>query len=60
MKLTEKKYKCGHCGKLRQLVKVRGRAYLCRECYNNMLAERRAKRRAIRELNQIANEIMRG
>jgi len=56
--LTEEKYKCCHCGELRQLVKRRGRAYLCEKCDEEMLAERRAKRRVIRELNIIAQEML--
>ena len=56
MKLTEKKYRCGNCGKVEYLVITRNRAYLCKKCYQEMLA----KRRAIKELNQIAREIIRG
>ena len=43
-KLTSEKYECSHCSNLTYLVIVRGRAWLCKECYNKMLAERRAKR----------------
>lgn len=56
MKLTKDNYICGHCKELKQLVIVRGRAWLCKDCYEEYLA----KRRAVRELNKIANEIIRG
>jgi len=57
-RLTDEKYKCAHCGKLRYLVKVRSRAYLCEECYNNMLKERREKRRIIKEINMMVSEML--
>lgn len=57
-KLTDEKYECSHCGKLRYLVKVRGRAWLCEECYSKMLVERRAKRETLRELNMIVSEML--
>jgi len=62
-RLTEEKFKCTHCGKLRKLVKVnvRGgtfRAWLCKECYIAMLKKRNAKRKALQELNKMAMEIL--
>lgn len=52
-RLTETKYKCTACHRLKQLVKVRGRAWLCTSCYRNMLSERRTKRKVIKEMNKI-------
>ena len=59
-RLTETKYNCSHCGKLKHLVKVRGRAWLCEKCYNEMLAESRAKRQVLKELNLIAAKVIFG
>mgnify|MGYP001092775834 CR=1 FL=1 len=55
--LTEEKYKCGKCGKIKRLVKARGKAWLCQECYNQMIDARRVKREVLRELNKIAREM---
>lgn len=57
--LTKEKYTCSHCHKIRQLIIRRRRAYLCRECDDKMLSERRAKRQALKELNAIAQESLR-
>lgn len=59
-RLTEDKYKCIRCGERKRLVVVRGRASLCKDCYNDVLAERRAKRQVIKEINIVASEILRG
>ena len=56
VRLTEDKYECAKCGKLENLVITRGRASLCKKCYDEHLA----KRKAIRELNRIADEMIRG
>lgn len=56
-KLTKQKGNCTHCGERKRLVIVRHRAWLCKKCYNGMLAERRAERRFLRELNKIAEEL---
>ena len=53
-RLTQDKLKCSHCSEERQLVIRRRRAYLCETCDNEMLAERKA----LRELNRIAREII--
>ena len=60
MKLTTEKQKCAKCGKLKQLVIIRGNAYLCEQCYKTKLKKSREKRTEIKELNEIANKIIYG
>lgn len=48
-KLTTDKYKCIDCGKLKQLVIVRGKAVRCQECYGDYLT----RRRVIRQVNRL-------
>jgi len=54
MRLTEEKYRCVKCGKRRRLVITRNRATMCKTCYKLQLA----KRKILRELNKIADEML--
>ena len=48
-KLTTEKYKCADCGKLRNLVIIRGQASRCLECHS----EHKLKLAVIREVNKM-------
>ena len=48
-KLTKEKFCCSKCGKLRFLVVLRGRGYLCEKCYEDKLI----KMRTLRNLNRM-------
>ena len=55
-KLTTEKYICSSCREKKNLVIIRNSAYLCSKCYQAKLV----KQSALRELNKIANKILRG
>ena len=49
MKLTEKKYKCSKCRKLKHLVIIKMNASLCEDCYKYKQLEKKT----CRELNKL-------
>lgn len=53
IEMTEEKYKCIDCGKIKPLVIRYGRAIRCKECYENHLE----KLRILRVLNNIYEKL---